>query len=390
MGEIITVAGAKGGVGKTTPSLNLGASIAAENHRTVVVELDLGMANVVDFLSLPDSDAPTLHGVLDGTATLGEAIQSLDSGLHVLPSGTNLEGYASADLDRLPSVANKLREEFETIIFDTGAGLNRSVVESLGLADDVILVSTPRVAAIRDAEKTKQLAERVDSEVVGLVLTKSGTGRAPGPDRIADFLGVDLLGHVPEDQAVPAAQDEGVPVVQSDPKSEAGRTYREVSSRLLAKVEDTEAHIPEPESPDRPGKTTDPRGSGSATADGGRTTKPPLNQTTASDSVGPVGPSVVDMDSGPTDTPPEDDDTADAESSTVRKVPAGPERPPDSTENQPASDVEEDDTSGVGAQEETAGEGAHEEISGENAQEGTAGEESEEKSIFGTILSFLG
>ncbi|MBX0293432.1 cell division ATPase MinD [Haloarcula nitratireducens] len=243
--HVYTVAGAKGGVGKTTTSINLGASLAEAGRSTVTVELDLAMANLVDFLEM-DVDvrtATTLHDVLAGEAEVKSAIYETESGLSVVPSGTDLDGYAETDLDRLPDVVETLRWHYDVVILDTPAGLSEETVRPMQLADETLLVSTPRVASIRNVRNTKELAERVDTDVRGLVLTKSGTGASPGADRISEFLDVELLGHVPEDDAVPHSQDAGSPVVSNAPKSGAAIAYRKVARQLVEEptVADPEA-----------------------------------------------------------------------------------------------------------------------------------------------------
>lgn len=248
--QTITIAGAKGGVGKTTTSINVGAAAAADGLRVVVVELDLAMANTLDFISFPDGGPEqTLHDVLADKAAIQEAIYEVDEDFYISPSGTDLDGYSDIDFDRLPAVLNSLKDEFDLVIVDTGAGLSRATVEPLRLADATVLVSTPRVAAIRDVNKTKTLAQRVGTPVCGLVLTKSGTGASPGPDRIAEFLDVSLLGHVPQDSSIPSSQDQGVPVIQSAPDSKAAQKYRTVTGNLLFRL-DTGGHRDDVTTPD--------------------------------------------------------------------------------------------------------------------------------------------
>jgi len=232
--HVYAVAGAKGGVGKTTTSLNLGASLAAGGYSTVVVELDMAMANLVDFLDLDEDlgSATNMHDVLGGETDVRDAIYSTDTDLTVVPSGTDLGGYVDTDLDRLPEAIETLRWHHDVIILDTPAGLSEETIRPLQLADDALIISTPRVSSIRNAKNTLELAERVDTDVTGLVLTKSGTGASPGADQIAEFLGVELLGHVPEDDAVPHAQDHGTPVVADAPHSGAAVAYRKIAAKL--------------------------------------------------------------------------------------------------------------------------------------------------------------
>lgn len=233
--HVLAVAGAKGGVGKTTTSINLGASLAAKGANVIVVETDLAMANAVDFLKLDFNEEtdPNLHEVLAGKTSIESAIYRAPGDIDILPSGVDLETYSAADPNALGQVVEKLKQRYDVIVLDTGAGLSRETLIPLSLADATVVVSTPRVASVRDAEKTIELASRVGSEVAGIMFTMSGTGRAPPPERIAEYLTVDYLGHVPEDNAVPSSQDTGRPVVVHATQSPAGQAYAEIADKVI-------------------------------------------------------------------------------------------------------------------------------------------------------------
>lgn len=232
---VLTVAGAKGGVGKTTTSTNLGACFANAGLRTVVVEVDVAMANVVDFVDLDaDIDASdTLHDVLTGECDILDAVYHVDGRFSIVPSDTDIDRYPDLDIARLESALAQLWWQFDVVILDTPAGMGEEVIRPLELAEEVVLVSTPRVSSIRNTYNTKTLVERAGTDVRGLVLAKSGTGASPGADRIADFLDLELLGHVPEDDAVPHSQDTGDPVVEFAPRSGAAIAYRLIASQLI-------------------------------------------------------------------------------------------------------------------------------------------------------------
>lgn len=243
----LAIAGAKGGVGKTTTSINLGTVLAANGISTVVVELDLAMANLIDFL-VTDIDVEseaTFHDVLSEDAPIAEATYTLDSGLAIVPSGTSLDGYSQTDLDLLPEVLTSLRDSFAVILIDTPAGLSRESIRPIELADEMILVTTPRVSAIRNAENTIEVAERVHTPVRGLILTKSGTGSSPEAADIADSLNVPLLGHIPDDEAIPHSQDAGQAVVAYAPDSPAAQGYLSIAN-TIADTELTPIAAPEP------------------------------------------------------------------------------------------------------------------------------------------------
>ncbi|MGM0604986.1 MAG: MinD/ParA family ATP-binding protein [Halobacteriota archaeon] len=230
-GVSIAIAGAKGGVGKTTTALNLGVALAAAGERVVVLELDLAMANVVDFLEIDPT--ATMHDVLAGTASVADAIYRLDSGVDLIPAGTSLEDFNAVNVATIAPVVRSLTPKYDFVILDTAAGVSPETIYPLRLADDVIVVSTPRVAAVRDTKKTMALADRVNGTVKGVVFNRSGTGHAPPPDRLASFLETELLGAVPDDTTIPEAQDRGQPVVEYDPDCPAATAFFSIADDLI-------------------------------------------------------------------------------------------------------------------------------------------------------------
>lgn len=237
-GVVLAIASAKGGVGKTTTSINLGAALQALSGSVVVVEVDLAMANLLDIINLPYRPGadPSLHDVLADRARVTDAVYEAEGGFDVLPSGPDIEGYSSIEPRKLGATVAELREHYDVILLDTGAGLSYETLLPLGLADGVILVSTPRLAAVRDTQKTKNLTERIGGKVIGIVFTQSGTGSAPPPERIADHMGVDLFGHVPDDPSIPESQDAGVSVIAYDIATPAAEAYWSIGERVMTAI----------------------------------------------------------------------------------------------------------------------------------------------------------
>ncbi len=245
---VYAIASGKGGVGKTTATVNLGAAIAGTDERVAVVDTDLGMANLAGFVSLRP-EATTLHEVLAGEADVEEATYSLADDLVAVPSGTTLDEYARTSPEALAAVVDRLREEFDYVLLDVGAGVSHETVLPLGVADAVILVSTPEPAAVHDTKKTVELTDRTGGGVAGLVLNRvhdDGVSSAA----IADRLGVELLAEIPEDPAVRDSVFAGTPLVVHEPGAPAALAYRRLAAALVG------AEPPREEEPDdEPGET---------------------------------------------------------------------------------------------------------------------------------------
>ncbi|WP_232703070.1 MinD/ParA family ATP-binding protein [Halobacterium wangiae] len=229
-GHVFAVASGKGGVGKTTTAVNAAAAMAESGRSVVLVDYDLGMANLGAVLTVEPA-AATLHDVLAGDAETLDAVGSAPGDLDVMVGGTDIEDFGRADPSKLRDVAADLREAYDVVVVDTGGGLSHDTTVPLGLADDVLLVSTPQGAALENTAKTLALAERVGGEVAGLVLTRV-SGSVDTEDSVAD-LDVPLLGSIPEDGGVADSEEAGEPLVVFAEESPAAQSYRELGYELL-------------------------------------------------------------------------------------------------------------------------------------------------------------
>jgi septum site-determining protein MinD len=223
-GYVFTIAGGKGGVGKTTTAINVAVALQDAGHDVVVVDADLGMANLGAMLDI-DHD-PSLHQVLAGKAAVSDAITEGSGGITVVPGERNLEAFADADPAKLRKVIKALSTAYEIVLIDTGAGLSHETTVPLGLADGVLLITTADEVAIGDTIKTAQLANRIEGDVVGAVLTRADDDT--NVSEVADKLDLEMLAVVPEDQD--ATKEEPLLINHSD--SYAAEAYRRLASTM--------------------------------------------------------------------------------------------------------------------------------------------------------------
>ncbi|MFB6127239.1 MAG: P-loop NTPase [Halolamina sp.] len=229
MARVYAVASAKGGVGKSTTTANLASTLAAADYDIAVVDGDIGMANLAGMLGV-DVDGPTLHDVLAGDADVADATYPGPHGMSVVPGDVDLGSYSDAEPRRLGRVVGAFADR-DFVFVDTGAGLSHETALPLGLVDDVILVSTAERDALLDTDKTRELAERLDGTVAGVVLTRVDGGN-PQSDVDTGSLDVPVLGVVPEDESLAAATAAGDPVTRKAADSGAAAGYREVASEV--------------------------------------------------------------------------------------------------------------------------------------------------------------
>lgn len=216
--KIIAVTSGKGGVGKTFVSANLAAALARNGRRVLVLDADLGLANLDVLLNLYPKI--TLHDVFTGTSTLADAIVPAPGGFSVLLAGSGMVEYSRMTpevRDRLQAVIAEVEPRYDHVLLDTGAGISDVVLYTVSLAGEVLAVVTPEPTSLTDAYATiKVLATTQGRRRVNLVINqtrKLGEGRAvrqqlqqvvdryvnPGLD---SPVRLELLGEIPSDPSV--------------------------------------------------------------------------------------------------------------------------------------------------------------------------------------------
>jgi septum site-determining protein MinD len=226
---VCTIAGGKGGVGRTTTAINLGVVFEEGGYDTVLVDADLGMTNVGKMLAVESDE--TLHDVLGGNAAVSDALTGTEHRLSVIAGDGDLEAYANADPANLRGVIETLQESFDVVLVDTSPKISHEMAVPVGLADGTLLVSTADRVALTDAGRTADFADRVDGNVLGLMLTRVTDPRHVEIDH--DDLDAPLLGVVPEDAD---AATEG-PLVSNAEESPAAQAYRDLTAVLIRGLE---------------------------------------------------------------------------------------------------------------------------------------------------------
>ncbi|WP_102223816.1 septum site-determining protein MinD [Acidimangrovimonas sediminis] len=245
--KVIVITSGKGGVGKTTSSAAIGAALAKRGHKTVVIDFDVGLRNLDMIMGCERRVVYDFINVIQGDAKLKQALirdKRVDT-LHVLPTSQTRDKDALTQ-EGVEAVLNELREEFDYIICDSPAGIERGAHMAMYFADEAIVVTNPEVSSVRDSDRvlgllsskthraTQDGAEPIKAQVLITRYDKAriDKGEMMNVDDVLEILAVPLLGIVPESPAVLKASNVGVPVVLDDP-SAAGQAYEDAVGRLL-------------------------------------------------------------------------------------------------------------------------------------------------------------
>ncbi|MEP6740601.1 MAG: MinD/ParA family protein [Caldimonas sp.] len=249
--NILAVTSGKGGVGKTFLSANLAAALARRGERVLVLDADLGLANLDVVLNLHPKI--TLHDVFTGKAALDDAILPAPGGFSVLLAGSGLVEYSRLTpqvREQLVDIIEKVAPRFDRILLDTGAGISDVVLHAISLADDVLVIATPEPTSMTDAYATiKVLAIQQGRRAIRLVVNQvsaSGEGRTirnqlqlvidrfvlPQIEELAEPLKLNLLGEIPVDFNVREAVQKRQLLLESAPGSPAARAVMGVAEKL--------------------------------------------------------------------------------------------------------------------------------------------------------------
>lgn len=236
-GRAIVITSGKGGVGKTTTTANLGVALAQSGKRVVAVDVDIGLRNLDVIMGLENRIVYNLVDVIKGRCRLRQALikdKRLEN-LCLLPASQTDEKTAVTP-EQMQQLSEELKKEFDFILFDCPAGIEQGFRNAVAGANEAILVTTPEVSAIRDADRVIGLLQSLDTEpfliINRLAVAMVRRGDMLGREDIIDILGIPLLGIIPEDEGIVISSNRGNPIVlQRD--YPAGEAFRRIARRLL-------------------------------------------------------------------------------------------------------------------------------------------------------------
>ena len=237
-GRVVTITSGKGGVGKTTATANLGVALATRGKRVVVLDADIGLRNLDVMLGLENRIVYDVVDVVEERCRLRQALvrdKRLPE-LYLLPAAQTRDKSAVTAED-LVRVCEELRASFDFILVDSPAGIEQGFRNAVAPADQVVIVTNPEIAAVRDADRVIGLIEAEGKGPACLVINRLKPDLVRRGDMmetaaVVELLAVDLIGIIPEDEAVITAANTGRPVALSD-NSLAGRAFHNIALRLL-------------------------------------------------------------------------------------------------------------------------------------------------------------
>lgn len=240
-GKVITVTSGKGGVGKTTATANLATALAADGGKVVCIDADIGLRNLDVVLGLENRIVYDLVDVVEGHCRLRQAMirdKRLPE-LFLIPAAQTRDKTAVSPSDMI-RLCDELRPEFEWILIDSPAGIERGFRNAIAPADIIIVVTNPEVSAVRDADRIIGLVEAEEKGPPRLIINRIKgdmvrRGDMLSADDVLELLAIELVGMIPEDENVVMSTNRGMPVALNG-KSRAGQAYRNIARRLNGEV----------------------------------------------------------------------------------------------------------------------------------------------------------
>lgn len=240
MSEIIVVTSGKGGVGKTTVTANLGAGLAKLNAKTVLVDTDIGLRNLDVVMGLENRIVYNLVDVIEGNCRLKQALirDKKYPNLFLLPAAQTRDKSAVTP-EQMKKLTEDLKDKFDYIILDCPAGIEQGFLNAIAGAERAIVVTTPEVSAIRDADRIIGLLEAHEISKIDLVINRLRMdmikrGDMMSVEDVVEILAVNLLGAVPDDENIVVSTNQGEPLAGNS--TQAGEAFLNICRRIMGEA----------------------------------------------------------------------------------------------------------------------------------------------------------
>lgn len=238
-GRVIVITSGKGGVGKTTTNANIGTALARAGKKVVMIDTDLGLRNLDLLLGLENRIVYTIVDVVEERCKLKQALvkDKKNPNLCLLAAAQTRDKTAVTE-EQLKNICEELKKDFDFILVDCPAGIEQGFQNAVAGASEAIVVTTPEMSAVRDADRIIGLLEaKEEIESYKLLLNRVRPNLIESNDMmsvedVVEILSAELIGVIPEDTGIITSTNKGEPIV-NDENSLAGQAYRNVARRIM-------------------------------------------------------------------------------------------------------------------------------------------------------------
>ena len=238
IGRVITITSGKGGVGKTTTTANLGVALALQGKRVVCIDADIGLRNLDVVMGLENRIVYDIVDIVEGRARLRQAMikDKRLPDLHLIPAAQTRDKSAVKP-EQMRALCEDLKKENDFVLVDSPAGIEQGFKNAIAGADEVLIVTTPEVSAVRDADRIIGLVEAAEKGEPRLIINRIRPAMVKRGDMLSvedvlEVLAINLIGIVPDDENIIVTTNRGQPAAM-DNHSQAGQAYRNIAARLM-------------------------------------------------------------------------------------------------------------------------------------------------------------
>lgn len=238
MSEVIVVTSGKGGVGKTTTSANIGTALSMQDKRVVLIDADIGLRNLDVVMGLENRIVYNLIDVIEGNCKITQGLikDKKNPNLFLLPAAQTRDKDAVTP-DQMRELCGKLKDDFDYVIIDCPAGIEQGFKNAIAAADRALVVTTPEVSAIRDADRIIGLLEANEISDIRLIVNRLRSdmvkrGDMMSIDDVVEILAIELIGIMPDDENIVISTNTGEPIA-ANTATVPGQAYANMVARII-------------------------------------------------------------------------------------------------------------------------------------------------------------